>query len=188
MLPDKELREYKWAREIAARVEKELLARGIAAQRIVTTDKDVKISERVSSVNRQCQLFGSKNLLLVSIHINAAGADGKWHDANGWSVFVSKNASSDSKAFAKLLTSHARKMGLKEHGINRANGYSTWSWTKADIAILKNTRCPAVLTENFFQDNLADKKWLMSEAGKVAITKLHVDAITEWVSLKTKKQ
>lgn len=40
--------------------------------------------------------------------------------------------------------------------------------------ILKHTKCPAVLTENLFQDNKEDVDFLLSEEGKRAIVDLHV--------------
>ena len=30
----------------------------------------------------------ASNVLLVSIHVNASGSDGKWHSASGWSAFT----------------------------------------------------------------------------------------------------
>ena len=42
---------------------------------------------------------------------------------------------------------------------------------------------PAVLTENLFQDNLADVEYLLSEAGKEAIAELHVEGIMKYIFL-----
>jgi len=49
--------------------------------------------------------------------------------------------------------------------------------------ILKYTKCPAVLTENLFQDNRTDVDFLLSEAGKRAIVDLHVNGIINYLSL-----
>jgi N-acetylmuramoyl-L-alanine amidase len=38
--------------------------------------------------------------VFISIHINAAGGDGKWHNATGWSGWVAKKSSSNSKKLA----------------------------------------------------------------------------------------
>ena len=46
-----------------------------------------------------------------------------------------------------------------------------------NLYVLRNTACPAVLTENLFQDNRADVEFLSSQAGKEAIAALHLDAI-----------
>lgn len=41
--------------------------------------------------------------------------------------------------------------------------------------------CPAVLTENLFQDNKEDVDFLLSEEGKQLITKVHVDGILSYI-------
>ena len=44
--------------------------------------------------------------------------------------------------------------------------------------IIKNTNCPAVLTENLFMDTLKpDCEFIMSDAGVETIAQLHFDAI-----------
>ena len=58
----------------------------------------------------------------------------------------------------------------------------TEKYWKADYYVLKNTLCPAVLTENLFQDNRNDVAFLLSEAGKQAITDIHVEGIKKYIS------
>ena len=59
--------------------------------------------------------------------------------------------------------------------------YWTWSWTTKDIGILKNSNCPAVLTENGFMDNKEECKYLLSEEGQEQYVALHVAAITKYI-------
>lgn len=175
--PDGKHREYKWAREIAARLERELKALGYDAERIVTEETDVPIFERVRRVNAKCAKFGKQNCVLVSLHNNAAPpTDGKWHDATGWSVFVSPNASANSKRLAALLYTEAEKHHLKGNRSVPKERY----WV-GNFGILRQTNCPAVLTENMFQDNREDVMLLWSEQGKRSIVQLHVAAITEYI-------
>jgi N-acetylmuramoyl-L-alanine amidase len=54
-------------------------------------------------------------------------------------------------------------------------------WVQS-IAMTRDTKCPAVLTENLFQDNESDVSYLLSEEGKAAITKLHVDSIIAYIN------
>ncbi len=54
-------------------------------------------------------------------------------------------------------------------------------WT-AGFAILRNTACPAVLTENLFQDNRADVDYLLSPQGREAIISLHVTGLINYVN------
>ncbi len=170
--PDGRLLEYAYAREIAERLEKELKTRGIEAVRITPEEYDVSLSERCRRANK----YGSKGVLLVSIHCNAAGADGKWHDAHGWAAYVSKNASVNSKTLARCLIKAANGQGLSVREYARQVPY----WTQ-NLAICRDTKCPAVLTENLFQDNRADVDYLLSEEGKQAIVNLHVDGIMDYI-------
>lgn len=75
--PDNRLKEYAWAREIAVRLVDRLKALGYDAQRLTPEEYDVSIPNRVLRANEICKQYGSKNVLLVSIHNNAAD-NGKW--------------------------------------------------------------------------------------------------------------
>ena len=52
---------------------------------------------------------------------------------------------------------------------------------ESNFYILKNTKCPAVLTENLFQDNKEDVAFLTSQEGIRAIVNLHVEAIKKYL-------
>ena len=174
--PDKRLREYAYAREIARRVEKCLKCKGYDAQRIVEEETDIPLSVRCKRVNDICKQVGTKNVLLVSIHNNAAGADGKWHAARGFSAHVGLNASSKSKMLAQYLWNEAIQQGLKGNRSVPAAPYIA-----QNLAICSDTACPAVLTENLFQDNKEDMELLLSEEGKEKVTATHVNAIVEFI-------
>ena len=47
--------------------------------------------------------------------------------------------------------------------------------------VLDKTICPAVLTENFFQNTKTDVAYLESEEGKRDIVKIHVDGILAYI-------
>lgn len=174
--PDKRLREYAYAREIARRVEKCLRCKGYNAQRIVEEETDVPLSERCKRVNDICKQVGTKSVLLVSIHNNAAGGDGKWHEARGFSAHVGLNASSKSKMLAQYLWNEAIQQGLKGNRSVPAAPYIA-----QNLAICRDTACPAVLTENLFQDNKEDVELLLSEEGKEKVTATHVNAIVNFI-------
>lgn len=179
--PDKRLREYAWSRDCAKRLAHALKQKGYDAELITPETWDVKLQTRVSRVNNICKAVGALNCLLVSIHNNAGGSNGKWQDACGWSVFVSKNASENSKKLARMLTVEAMKRELMGNRSVPLQKYWTWSWTKKDIYILRETACPAVLTENMFQDHKGDVDYLLSEAGMTELVDLHVDGITKYI-------
>ena len=174
--PDGRLREYKYAREIAAEVVKRLKTMDYNAQQLVTEENDISLSVRCKRVNDICKHFGASNVLVVSIHCNAAGADGKWHDARGWQACVSLNASAKSKQLASYLFDAAQVEGLKMRSPKPGQ-----KWWAQNLAICRDTLCPAVLTENLFQDNLADMEYLLSDEGRKAIVNLHVNGIINYI-------
>ena len=171
--PDKRLYEWSWNRDIVKRISAKLNELNIPNEILVTEDFDVSLNERVKRANKMSLMAKKQGLepILISIHINASG-NGGWKSANGWSVWVSNNASIKSREFAQILYTEAEELGLKGNRSTPKERY----WT-SNFYILKNTNCPAVLTENMFQDNKDDVEFLLSEEGKNKITELHIEAI-----------
>jgi N-acetylmuramoyl-L-alanine amidase len=52
---------------------------------------------------------------------------------------------------------------------------------ESNFYVLKHTNCPAVLTENFFQDNKDDVDYLLSDEGFHAIVRTHVEGILNYI-------
>lgn len=178
--PDGMLMEYSYSRDIAQRVSRQLSLKGIDALLLTPEKTDIPLKERVRRANAWARKLGAKDVVLVSIHNNAAGSDGKWHDASGFSVFVSANASQNSKRLAQIFTECAQEMGLMGNRCIPAEKY----WTQS-LAMTRDTLCPAVLTENLFQDNKKDVNFLLSDEGRQAVTKLHVTAIIKYINSMT---
>ena len=86
--PDGQFREAFYNREIARRVVADLRDSGLDAELLVPEEDDISLAERVRRVNAACFLLGKQNVILVSIHVNAAGNGTKWLNATGWSVFT----------------------------------------------------------------------------------------------------
>ena len=194
--PDKSLREYKWAREIASRIVADLKAKGYDAERIVNEENDVPLATRANRVNSICDRLGKQNVILVSIHCNAAGADGKWKTAGGWCAYTSPGQTkADILATSLYDAAEVELAGyIQQFPINKSLGkydskqrpvrtdYSDGDPDyEARFYILTKTQCPAVLTESMFQDNKADVEFLLSEQGKQAITALHVNGIINYL-------
>ena len=175
--PDGSLREYSYTREIARRIVQALTAEGFDAERIVTEEEDISLKERCRRVNAVCRSLGSKNVLLVSVHNNAAGSGGQWLSARGFSAHVSLNASDRSKRLAKCLWQAALDNGLIGNRSVPAEMYLT-----QNLAMCRDTLCAAVLTENLFQDNREDVAFLLSEEGKQAVTAAHVQGIKSFIN------
>lgn len=175
--PNGSILEYKYTREIAQRVVEELKARGYDAERLVTEEYDVSLGERCRRVNAKCKAHGSHNVLLVSIHNNAAGAGG-WMNARGWSAYTTKGRTlSDTLADCLYKAAEAYLVGQKVRK-DMQDGDPDW---EENFYIIRNTICAAVLTENFFMDSREDVAYLLSEAGKMAIVKVHVEGIIAYI-------
>lgn len=174
--PDGRFKEYAWAREIAKMLYNRL--KDSYTTKLITPEEvDISLATRVKRVNDVCLEHGAKNVLLISIHTDAAGADGKWHNARGFSARVGTNASSRSKKLASCLWNRAIEMGLKG---NRC--VPNEKYIAQNLYILKNTHCPAVLTENLFQDNKDDVDFLLSAEGKKKIVDMHVKGIIDYIN------
>lgn len=194
--PDGKHREWAWAREVAAMLVEELTNRGLDARLLVPEKNDVSLTERARRVNAVCATAGKANCLIVSLHNNAAGADDKWHDARGWCAFTSRGQTQ-----ADVLASHlyeSAKTALKDYIDNFTSSSPKQRPIRTDytdgdpdleagFAILVKTGCPAVLTENLFQDNHDDVAYLASADGKRAIVKLHADGIEAFINAKQNK-
>lgn len=179
--PDGKLREYAWTREIADMLVLELGKMGIDAERVVKQTIDVPLSERCRRVNEICGRLGTSNVILISIHCNAAGSGIDWMQARGWSAYTSKGSTKADVLASCLYASAAEcfPAGIKIR--------SDWSDKDPDweenFYILQKTKCPAVLTENFFQDNKEDVEFLLSADGKARIVKAHAIGIANYLKV-----
>lgn len=172
---DGRLLEYAYSREIARRLVTSLKARGIDAEQIVPENKDISLKERCKRVNAICAKLGSKNCICISIHNNADKGT-TWTNASGFSVFVSLNASANSKKLASIFIDTAKNYCLEGDRAIPKEKY----WTK-NLAICRDTNCPAVLTENLFMTNKSDVDFLLSDVGKKIIVKMHEEAVIEYI-------
>ena len=178
--PDGQFREAFYNREIARRVVADLRDRGLDAELLVPEDDDISLVERVRRVNAACFLLGKANVILVSIHVNAAGNGSKWHNATGWSVYTCKGQTeSDKLAECLCLAAIKNFPGLRIR-TDISDGDLDW---EEGFYILRKSWCPAVLTENFFMDNHSDLEYLQSRAGKQAVVDTHVEGIVEWMKI-----
>lgn len=177
--PDKRLKEWEWTREIANVLHMRLLSNGIDSSLLVPETTDISLSKRVQrekAITKHAKSIG-KETVLISIHINAAGGDGKWKTARGWTGWVAQECSEKSKKLAQLLYAEAEARGLQGNRCVPSTKY----WT-ANFTMLSDTSCPAVLTENLFQDNKEDVEYLLSDKGKLEIVDLHFDAIIKYMN------
>ena len=152
--PDGTFREYAYTREIADEVVRELAKRGYVAERIVKENLDVPLAERARRVNEVCARYGANNVLLVSIHCDAAG-NGEWMNARGWSAYTTKGktkadelASRMYDAAACFITgqkirrdySDGDQMCIRDRSTTRPTWKDKWYiWTRSVITYTNGT-------------------------------------------------
>ena len=177
--PDGQFREPFYNREIARRVVSDLRDRGLDAELLVPEDDDISLSERVRRVNTACFLLGKQNVILVSIHVNAAGNGSKWLNATGWSVYTCKGQTASDMLAECLCQAAIKNFPGRRIRTDMSDGDMDW---EEGFYILSKSLCVAVLTENFFMDSRSDLEYLQSRAGKQAIIDTHVEGIAEYLS------
>jgi N-acetylmuramoyl-L-alanine amidase len=186
--PDHSLLEFWYSREIIKRIESKLDELGIkywnthpeegwCSPNYATDSKDLQLRvKRVNAKYVECKEEGLIPILL-SIHVNAAG-NGGWYNATGWSAYTTKGKTK-SDNLAECLYDAAKEV-LKDKKI-RTNTSDGDSDLESDFYIIKKSKCPAVLTENFFMDCQEDKEYLLSEEGKQDITNIHIKGILKYI-------
>ena len=177
--PDGHFREYAYNRYLAFLIRERLLALGLDAQLVVPEREDISLKERCRRVNAICRQLGNDQVILLSIHVNAAGNGQNWLDGRGWSCFTTRGKTK-ADALATFLYEAAKNHlpGMKI----RTDFTDGDPDIEKDFYIIRHSSCPAVLTENLFMDNRQDVAFLESEEGAKAIVNLHVDGILQYLS------
>lgn len=179
-------REGRFNRAIALELIDTLKAYDIDARITVPEEKtDVALSTRVQRVNKVCNEVGAGNVIMVSIHANANGYGTEWNSANGWEIYTTPG-----KTNSDVLATYIYNRGLKNFAGRRMR--PDWSDgdpdKEAKFAVIAGTKCPAVLTENFFYTNQDDLLYLSSDIGRQAIIRTHVEGIQDFINwLENKK-
>lgn len=192
--PDGKLREYKYCREIAHEVVNRLSSEGYDVECIIdkkydfikgndyvtnyTPEYDVSLSDRVKIINHFCNKLGAGNVVMVSIHCNAAG-NGQWLNARGWSVWTTRGQNNSDK-LATIMYEAAVKNCISNPRFRKDMSDGDVDW-ESNFYIIKGANCPCCLVENFFQDNKEDVEYLLSDTGREEIINTHIDGIKEWV-------
>jgi N-acetylmuramoyl-L-alanine amidase len=143
---------------------------GINYLNIVPEETDITRSERIRRANEVYQR--NKNCIFMSIHANAGGG-------RGWEVYTSFGETKSDKLASVIFAQVKKEFGQ----ITMRSDYSDGDpdKEKPQFDVLLNTHMPAVLTENFFMDNIREcKDFLMSESGRDKIARAHFKAIKEF--------
>lgn len=134
-----------------------------------STDVFLELKERTDAANKA----GAD--LLVSIHCNAGGGVG------GFESFRYTNASAASRSLQNVL--HTEIMAaLKPFGVNDRGQKA------ANLHIVRETKMPAVLTENLFIDVASDAAKLKRKDVIDALIAGHVAGIAKYLGFKKTKE
>lgn len=177
--PDGKFLEYQYNRIIASRVTANLVDCGYDVQLLVPEISDVPLAERCRRVNAVCDEVGAANVILVSIHVNAAGNGSRWMNVTGWSAYTTPGITKADLLAYDLY--EAAKKHLFGRKIRLFNGPKEPDF-ESNLYLMKHTKCAAVLTENMFQDCISDVSFLQSHSGMEAITMLHVEGIMDYLA------
>lgn len=176
--PDGLFREYLWNRQVADLILDGLISAGIDASLVVTETNDVTLRNRVNRVNTICNRLGASNVLLVSIHANAAGNGSAWMNAKGWSCYTSKGKTKSDHVAECLYDAFEAEFQDRKIRKDMSDGDRDW---EENFYVLQKSKCAAVLLENFFYDNREECAWMLQEETKKRIASAAVKGIIKYI-------
>lgn len=176
--PDGLFREYLWNRQVADLILEGLLSAGVDASLVVIETNDVTLRNRVNRVNTICNRLGASNVLLVSIHANAAGNGSAWMNAKGWSCYTSKGKTKSDQVAECLYDAFEEEFQDRKIRKDMSDGDRDW---EENFYVLQKSNCPAVLLENFFYDNREECAWMLQEETKRRIASAAVKGIIKYI-------
>jgi N-acetylmuramoyl-L-alanine amidase len=133
-------------RQVKKAVMKYMDLEGIRYIDVCPTELDVDLDTRVNVINNYCDEYGKDNCLLISLHSNA----GK---GSGFEIWTSPGATK-SDVYATQFMSEFQK---SFPGIQLRKDMTDGDVDKeSPFYILVNSKCPAILPEWLFFDNLKD--------------------------------
>ena len=176
--PDGLFREYLWNRQVADLILEGLVSAEIDASLLVTETNDVSLRNRVNRVNTICNRVGASNVLLVSIHANAAGNGSAWMNARGWSCYTSKGKTKSDQVTECLYDAFEEEFQDRKIRKDMSDGDRDW---EENFYVLQKSKCPAVLLENFFYDNREECAWMLQEETKRRIASAAVKGIIKYI-------
>ncbi len=160
--PDGVLREFNFNNAVAHLVRQSLSEDGVTVYFSHHELKDIPLTERTKYANQM------KVDAFISIHANAYGTD--WNQANGIETYTYLTASKESLALASLVQqSMITACKRTNRGVKKAN-----------FAVLRETKMPAVLVECGFMTNEQEAALLRNKAYRQQCARAISFAITAW--------
>ena len=176
--PDGLFLEYLWNRQVADLILEGLVSAGVDASLVVTETNDVTLRNRVNRINTICNRVGASNVLLVSVHANAAGNGSAWMNASGWSCYTSKGKTRSDQVAECLYDAFEEEFQDRKIRKDMSDGDRDW---EENFYVLQKSKCPAVLLENFYYDNREECAWMLQEETKRRIASAAVKGIIKYI-------
>lgn len=170
-----QLFEWEYNRAIVNMIYADLTLKGIECKVLVQEAIDISLKARVGRANKIYEY--DKSSVLISVHGNAGKKPNK---GTGWEVWTSPNETESDKLATELFLSAKKHLPQFTMRSDYIDGDPD---KESEFYILTKTNCPAVLTENLFFSNEKDCRFMLSETGRYAIAKLHVEAILKYKKL-----
>jgi len=127
--------------------------------------EDISLNERVTRANAY---HDQNDCIYLSIHANAGGG-------SGYEVYTSPGATDSDKVATVFFDEFKNEFPDIRM---RSDTLDDDVDKEANFYVLKKTRMPAILTENFFMDNEQEcREYLMSRKGRDRIARAHYAAI-----------
>ena len=177
--PDGKLLEYAYTRDLARRIVSILQSRGYDSELLVPENDDIPLSERVRRTNAHCQALGKSNVILISLHLNAAGDGTKWMNATGWSCYTCKGQTQSDTLANCLYEAAIKNFPGRRIRTDYSDNDPDW---EENFYILRHSLCPAVLVEQFFMDNKKDLAYLISDEGKRNLINVIVSGVEKYLT------
>lgn len=163
--------EYEFNRDVAARIAFKCKCNGIKFKMLVTEVHDISLAERCRRANAIYET--NKDAFLVSVHANAGMG-------TGWEAWTSVGKTK-SDEYCTIFYEEAEKAFGKEWKIRKDTTDGDPD-KESQFYILKHTKCPALLTENFFMDTEKDCRFIMDNEARERIADMHYKAIKRIVN------
>jgi len=153
-------------REIVKKLAYRLKSLGVPMEILVPGPEDTSLRDRVQKANQLAALWKGK-AIYISVHGNAGGG-------TGFEVYTSKGQTKSDIIADYYMEAMAEEFPDKAARTDLTDGDKD---KEASFYVLKNTSCPAILTESFFMDRREDAELMMSYAGQVKIVNAHLKTI-----------
>lgn len=161
--PDGRLKEFEF-NAATARLAGEMLAReGVTVHYVHQAARDVPLNERTAAANRL------RAHAYVSIHANAYGNG--WNAAQGIETYMYPQASKSSGVLAdQVQRAMVSACNRADRGVK-----------KADFAVLRDTKMPAILVECGFMTNREEASLLLSHAYRMQCARAIAFGVLCWI-------